>query len=297
MPRKCSREAISGTTPLKRWWAAICEKTTFESSSSPPRTTAAAVSSHELSIPKMMGSGISLILNTVKQAATEIVRTLRQKGHSAYLVGGCVRDLLLRKEPTDYDVATSATPDQVQQYFSQTYPVGAQFGVILVEIGNKDFVEVATFRSDVSYSDGRHPDAVRYTESARDDVQRRDFTINGLLLDPENDQVLDYVGGEMDLKNGLVRAIGQPDVRFQEDKLRMLRAVRFAARFDYKIEYEPFTAIQELAGQITQVSPERVRDELLKMLTEGHARRAFELLEETGLLSCVLPKITKMKGV
>ena len=167
----------------------------------------------------------------MKRAATEIVRTLRRKGHSAYLVGGCVRDLLLGKEPIDYDVATSATPDQVQQYFLQTYPVGAQFGVILVEIGDKDFVEVATFRSDVSYSDGRHPDAVRYTESAKDDVQRRDFTINGLLLDPENDQVLDYVGGQMDLKSGIVRAIGNPVRRFEEDKLRMLRAVRFAARF------------------------------------------------------------------
>jgi poly(A) polymerase len=233
----------------------------------------------------------------VKQAATEIVRTLRRKGHSAYLVGGCVRDLLLGKEPTDYDVATSATPDEVQQYFSQTYPVGAQFGVILVEIGNKDFVEVATFRSDVSYSDGRHPDAVRYTQSAQEDVKRRDFTINGLLLDPENNQVLDFVGGQMDLKNRMVRAIGQPDVRFQEDKLRMLRAVRFAARFEYQIEPETFGAIQELAGQITQVSRERVRDELLKMLTEGHARRAFELLDATGLLDCVLPEIARMKGV
>jgi len=194
-------------------------------------------------------------------------------------------------------VATSATPDQVQQYFDQTYPVGAQFGVILVEIGNHDFVEVATFRSDVSYSDGRHPDAVRYTNSAREDVQRRDFTINGLLLDPENNQVLDFVGGEMDLKNRAVRAIGQADVRFQEDKLRMLRAVRFAARFDYQIERETFAAIQDLGDQITQVSRERVRDELLKMLTEGHARRAFELLDSTGLLACVLPEITRMKGV
>jgi len=233
----------------------------------------------------------------VKQAATEIVRTLRRKGHSAYLVGGCVRDLLLGKEPIDYDVATAATPDQVQHYFSQTYPVGAQFGVILVEIGEKDFVEVATFRSDVSYSDGRHPDAVRYTQSAREDVQRRDFTINGLLLDPESHQVLDFIGGQMDLKNGIIRAIGQADVRFQEDKLRMLRAVRFAARFEYRIEHETFAAIQGLAEQITQVSRERVRDELLKMLTEGHARRAFELLDATGLLGCVLPEIARMKGV
>jgi poly(A) polymerase len=208
-----------------------------------------------------------------------------------------VRDLLLGKEPEDYDVATSATPDQVQQYFEQTYPVGAQFGVILVEIGNKDFVEVATFRSDVSYSDGRHPDAVRYTQSAKDDVQRRDFTINGLLLDPENDQVLDYVGGQMDLKNGIVRAIGVPARRFEEDKLRMLRAVRFAARFGYKIEDETFSGIADLAGEIKQVSRERVRDELLKMLTEGHARRAFELLDASGLLGCILPEIKRMQGV
>jgi poly(A) polymerase len=208
-----------------------------------------------------------------------------------------VRDLLLGKEPEDYDVATSATPDQVQQYFEQTYPVGAQFGVILVEIGNKDFVEVATFRSDVSYSDGRHPDAVRYTQSAKDDVQRRDFTINGLLLDPEKDQVLDYVGGQMDLKNGIVRAIGVPARRFEEDKLRMLRAVRFAARFGYKIEDETFSGIADLAGEIKQVSRERVRDELLKMLTEGHARRAFELLDASGLLGCILPEIKRMQGV
>ena len=208
-----------------------------------------------------------------------------------------MRDLLLGKEPEDYDVATSATPDDVQQYFEQTYPVGAQFGVILVEIGNKDFVEVATFRSDVSYSDGRHPDAVRYTQSAKEDVQRRDFTINGLLLDPENDQVLDYVGGQMDLKNGIVRAIGVPARRFEEDKLRMLRAVRFAARFGYKIEDETFSAIRDLAGEIKQVSRERVRDELLKMLTEGHARRAFELLDASGLLGYILPEIKRMQGV
>ena len=233
----------------------------------------------------------------MRQAATEIVRTLRQRGHSAYLVGGCVRDLLLGKEPTDYDVATSATPDQVQQYFDQTFPVGAQFGVILVQIGDKNFVEVATFRSDVSYSDGRHPDAVRYTQSAKDDVQRRDFTINGLLLDPESDQVLDYVGGQMDLKSGIVRAIGNPVRRFEEDKLRMLRALRFAARFGYKIEDDTFAAIEALATEIKQVSRERVRDELLKMLTEGHARRAFELLDQTGLLGCILPEITRMKGV
>lgn len=233
----------------------------------------------------------------MKAAATEIVRRLRHHGHSAYLVGGCVRDLLLGKEPEDYDVATSATPDHVQQYFEQTYPVGAQFGVILVEIGNKDFVEVATFRSDVSYSDGRHPDAVRYTQSAKEDVQRRDFTINGLLLDPENDQVLDYVGGQMDLKNGIVRAIGVPARRFEEDKLRMLRAVRFAARFGYKIEDETFSAIRDLAGEIKQVSRERVRDELLKMLTEGHARRAFELLDASGLLGYILPEIKRMQGV
>ena len=239
------------------------------------------------------------------QQATRLVRILRDHGHSAYLVGGCVRDLLLGREPADYDVATSATPDEVMRLFPKTYAVGAQFGVVLVPIlrdrgdGTRDnyAIEVATYRSDGAYSDGRHPDRVQYSPEARLDVQRRDFTINGLLLDPITIEVLDYVGGQADLKYCLIRAIGTPELRFSEDKLRMLRAVRFAARFGYQIEPQTFAAIRELAPQIHQVSHERVRDEILKMLTEGHARRAFELLDQTGLLIQVLPEIKKMQGV
>lgn len=241
------------------------------------------------------------------QQATQITRVLRQRGYSAYLVGGCVRDLLLGREPGDYDVATSATPDEVMRIFPRTFAVGAQFGVVLVPLrrneagadgGRENYaVEVATYRSDGLYSDGRHPDQVQFSTDARLDVQRRDFTINGLLLDPMSQQVLDYVGGQADLKRGIIRAIGAPGLRFAEDKLRMLRAVRFAARFGYQIEPQTFAAIRELAPQIHQVSHERIRDEILKMLTEGSARRAFELLDETGLLQQVLPEVKKMQGV
>ena len=238
-------------------------------------------------------------MSETKEFAERIVRTLREHGHQAYLVGGCVRDLLLGREPADYDVATDATPDEVMRIFPETYAVGAQFGVVLVPLRDdaNHTVEVATFRSDIGYSDGRHPDQVRFSKSAREDVERRDFTINGLLLDPVKNEVLDYVGGRKDLEAGIIRTIGRPELRFAEDKLRMLRAVRFAARFGYAIEPETFAAIQKLAAGITQVSRERVRDELTKMLTEGHAREAFLLLDETGLLREVLPEISAMKGV
>jgi poly(A) polymerase len=210
-------------------------------------------------------------------------------------------------EPTDYDVTTDATPAEVMRIFPETYAVGAQFGVVLIPIPrsgedraaeHKHPIEVATFRSDGAYSDGRHPDQVQYSKSPEEDVQRRDFTINGLLMDSlEDDRVLDFVGGRADLAAGIVRAIGEPERRFQEDKLRMLRAVRFAARFGYTIDLPTFAAIQKLAPTIHQVSRERVRDELTKMLTEGHARRAFELLDRTGLLKEVLPEIDRMHGV
>ena len=241
-----------------------------------------------------------------KKRAAEIVSTLRKQGHQAYFAGGCVRDLLLSREPADYDVATDATPPQVMQIFPQTYAVGEQFGVVLVPDSDGatgvparqgTTVEVATFRSDVGYSDGRHPNEVRFTKDPREDVQRRDFTINGMMLDPATNEVLDFVGGQDDLKAGVIRAIGDPERRFTEDKLRMLRAVRFAARFDYKIDPATMTAIQKLAPKIHQVSCERVREELTKMLTEGQARRAFELLDATGLLPEVLPEIAAMKGV
>ena len=238
------------------------------------------------------------------QHATRIVRELRQAGYDAYLVGGCVRDLLLGREPADYDVTTSAPPREVMGIFPQTYAVGEQFGVVLVPIrhdgsdGQDNYsIEVATFRSDSAYSDGRHPDSVQFSSDARLDVQRRDFTINGLLLDPVSQEVLDYVGGREDLKQGIIRTIGDPRQRFAEDKLRMLRAVRFAARFGYTIDPVTFRTIRDLAAQIQQVSRERIRDEILKMLTEGRARRAFELLDETGLLEQVLPEVKRMQGV
>jgi len=247
-----------------------------------------------------------------KRRAAEIVSTLRQQGHQAYLAGGCVRDLLLSRQPADYDVATDATPQQVMQIFPQTYAVGEQFGVVLVPQSeasgaagvasrpserSERVVEVATFRSDAGYSDGRHPDEVRFTKDPREDVQRRDFTINGMMLDPTTNEVLDFVGGRDDLKAGIIRAIGDPERRFTEDKLRMLRAVRFAARFDYKIDPATRAAIQRLAPKIHQVSCERAREELTKMLTEGQARRAFEVLDTSGLLREVLPEIAAMKGV
>ena len=233
----------------------------------------------------------------LKQHATEVVRRLRGRGHQAYFAGGCVRDLLLGRAPADYDVATDATPRQVMQIFPATFAVGEQFGVVLVPHSEGGTVEVATFRSDVGYSDGRHPDEVRFSRSAQEDVERRDFTINGMMLDPETNNVLDFVGGRDDLKAGIVRAIGEPERRFAEDKLRMLRAVRFAARFEYKIDPATLAAMQRLAPQIHQVSCERVREELTKMLTEGRARRAFELLDTCGLLREVLPEIPAMKGV
>lgn len=247
----------------------------------------------------------------LKAFATSIVEILRQRSFQAYLVGGCVRDLLLGREPKDYDVATNATPEQVMGMFPETYEVGAQFGVVLVPLpegdvassepgppsGKTHAVEVATFRSDIGYTDGRHPDEVRFSDDPREDVARRDFTINGMLLDPVRGEVLDFVGGRDDLRAGIIRTIGSPELRFAEDKLRMLRAVRFAARFEYEIEPATFAAIRKLAGEIAVVSRERARDELTRMLTEGHGRRALLLLDESGLLPHVLPEISAMKGV
>ena len=236
-----------------------------------------------------------------KALSYQICARLRAKGYQAYLVGGCVRDILLGREPADYDVATNATPDIVQQIFPRSLAVGAQFGVIIVFDDSAQEspaqVEVATFRSDIGYADGRHPDRVAYTTSAEEDVRRRDFTINGLLLDPETQQILDFVGGRKDIEAGVVRAIGDPARRFTEDKLRMLRGVRFAARFNYKLDPQTRAAYGPLAAQIARVSGERIRDELTKILTEGAARRGFELLDETGLLIRLLPEVSRMKGV
>jgi len=242
------------------------------------------------------------------RAALAIARRLREEGHAAYFAGGCVRDLLLGQPPKDFDVATSATPDVVERAFARTEAVGAHFGVILVidEIDEQRIAtEVATFRSDGVYSDGRRPDAVRFSTDPAEDVQRRDFTINGLLLDPIAFEsggplpscVFDVVGGQEDLKAGILRAIREPSLRFAEDKLRMLRAVRFAARLGFTIEPRTLAAIREQAASVHQVSCERTRDELTKILTEGHARRGFELLDETGLLREVLPEIARLQGV
>ncbi len=234
---------------------------------------------------------------TAREFATHICSTLRSAGHQAYLVGGCVRDLILRREPADFDVATDAHPQQVQQLFPESVDVGARFGVILVVNDAGLQVEVATFRSDIGYSDGRHPDRVEYSRSPEEDVRRRDFTINGLMFDTETGEVLDFVGGRADLNAGIVRAIGAPELRFREDKLRMARAVRFAARFGYTIEPATFAAIRAAAPQVTTVSAERLRDELTKLLTEGAARRGFEILDETLLLDALMPEVSRMKGV
>ncbi len=230
------------------------------------------------------------------ELANLICDTLQNAGFQAFLVGGCVRDILLGREPADYDVATSATPDQVLELFPDGLTVGAQFGVILVaRDGIK--IEVATFRSDLGYSDGRRPDQVVYASSAEEDVKRRDFTINGLVMQHNTGKVLDYVDGQADLRAGIIRAIGQPDRRFAEDKLRMLRALRFAARFGFEIEHGTFRAIRKHAREIGQVSAERIREELTKLLTEGAARTGFELLDQGWLLPIVLPEIAAMKGV
>ena len=241
-------------------------------------------------------------------AALRIVQRLRELGHEAYFAGGCVRDLLLGVAPKDFDVATAALPEAVMAAFPRTETVGAHFGVVLVveKVGEERVAtEVATFRHDGAYSDGRRPDAVRFSADPREDVLRRDFTINGLLLDAVaydagdriEDCVVDYVGGRDDLERRLVRAIGEPEVRFAEDKLRMLRAVRFAARLAFSVERRTMEAIRAQAAEISVVSAERVREELTKILTEGKARRGFELLDECGLLEHVLPEIKRMQGV
>jgi poly(A) polymerase len=231
-----------------------------------------------------------------RELANSICEMLQRNKHQALLVGGCVRDLRLGREPADFDVATDATPVEVAGLFPESVAVGALFGVILIP-KNGLKVEVATFRSDMGYSDGRHPDRVVYSKTPQQDVQRRDFTINGLLMRHDNGDVLDFVGGLKDLSAGIIRAIGDPELRFAEDKLRMMRAVRFAARFGFKIEQATFDAIKRHAAEVQRVSPGRLREELTKMLTEGAARRAFELLEETRLLEHVLPEISAMKGV
>ncbi len=228
--------------------------------------------------------------------ALATIHKLREAGHQSYLVGGCVRDLLLGQKPKDFDISTDARPDRIMDLFPRSGRVGATFGVVLVrDVFHQ--VEVATFRSDHDYEDGRRPGSVRFENDPRQDVLRRDFTINGLMMDPDTGEVLDYVEGRADLDRRVVRAIGDPDTRFAEDHLRLLRAVRFAARLGFEIEPETFAAIRRNHELIRSVAAERVRDEISRILTEGGARRGFELLDETGILPVILPEVAAMKGV
>lgn len=227
--------------------------------------------------------------------AREIVGRLRREGFEAFFVGGCVRDHLRGVTPGDYDIVTSALPDQVVGLFERTVAIGVKFGVIMVLMNGRPY-EVATFRSDDVYEDGRRPSSVHFS-TAREDVLRRDFTVNGLLMDPVTGEIIDYVGGRADIEYKVIRTIGNPDVRFGEDYLRMLRAVRFAANLSYSIDPETKKAIAGRAGSICGISAERILEETRKILTRGGARRGFELLSETGLLGQILPEVEKMRGV
>jgi tRNA nucleotidyltransferase/poly(A) polymerase len=228
-------------------------------------------------------------------AAIHIIQTLRAAGHQALLAGGCVRDHLLGREPKDFDVATSATPQQVIALFPGALTVGAHFGVVIVRQGSEQ-TEVATFRTDGAYKDGRHPESVTFS-TAEEDAQRRDFTVNGLFCDPIGDGIIDYVGGQADLGKKLLRAIGDPSRRFDEDKLRLLRAVRFATTLGFEIEAETWRAVCAHAPAIQSVSVERIRDELIKIFIDPNRVRGFDLLMDSGLMAQVLPEILVLKGV
>jgi poly(A) polymerase len=225
----------------------------------------------------------------MRETATAIVRRLQEAGFEAFWAGGCVRDALLGREPSDYDVATNATPDQIEATFPKTIPVGKQFGVILVVEGGHEF-QVATFRAESDYKDGRRPESVRFSH-AREDAIRRDFTVNGLFFDPVANQLHDWVGGEADLRAKIIRTIGSPDERFGEDHLRLLRAIRFAAQLGFNIEPQTFAAVQRHAEKIRVVSAERIRDELIRLFAPPHAARGLTLLHESGLLPHVLPEL------
>ncbi len=228
-------------------------------------------------------------------AAIRIIQTLEASGHRALLAGGCVRDALLGVQPKDWDIATDAAPEAVQGRFEKTVAVGAQFGVVRVRVGDQEF-EVAQFREDGPYSDGRHPDAIRSSDE-KGDANRRDFTINGMFYDVSNHELLDYVGGRRDLDAGVIRAIGEPGLRFCEDHLRMMRAVRFSARFGFSLDPATAAAIEANAGRIGKISPERIRDELTTILTQNNADAAFAMLDSSGLLEHVLPEVAAMRGV
>ncbi len=229
-----------------------------------------------------------------QEKAIQIVKRLREAGHEAYLAGGCVRDRLLGRPPKDYDIATDATPRDTQRIFPDTVPVGSKFGSVVVLVDGDPF-EVTTFRFDGPYGDGRRPVQVRYG-TLEEDVRRRDFTINAMMYDPADDRVIDLVNGREDLRRGLVRAIGDPHERFAEDRLRMVRAVRLACGLGFAIDPPTVQAIRDHATAVTEVAWERIGAEITRTLTEGGARRGFELLDETGLLEVILPEVAAMKG-
>jgi len=230
------------------------------------------------------------------RVAKELVLKLRENGHKAYCVGGCARDTVMEIEPKEYDITTSATPDEVMSIFNHTIPVGVSFGVIIVIYKNFQF-EVATFRKDENYADGRRPEKVTYSNDEEQDVIRRDFTINGMLLDPVAEEAIDYVGGLEDIEKGVLRTIGPPEERFDEDKLRMMRAVRFTSRYEFELESNTFASIQNLAAQINQVSVERIKDEIVKIITQKNPGGGLKLLSKTGLLKHILPEVEIMHGV
>jgi len=225
----------------------------------------------------------------MRATAIEIVRRLQAAGFEAFWVGGCVRDVLLGREPSDYDIATNARPEQSERLFPKIIPVGKQFGVLLVVEGGHEF-QIATFRAEADYKDGRRPETVRFAD-AREDAIRRDFTVNGLFFDPIANQLHDWVGGEKDLRAKIIRTIDSPDERFAEDHLRLLRAIRFAAQLGFEIEAQTFAAVQKHAEKIRVVSAERIRDELLKLFAPPHAARGLTLLHESGLMPHVLPDL------
>ena len=230
-----------------------------------------------------------------KKLAGQIVKQLKKAGFLAYFAGGCVRDLIMKKAPEDYDIATTAKPEDIEKIFPKCIPVGKQFGVMVV-VYEKHHFEVATFRSEGPYRDGRHPDEVSFT-TPEEDAKRRDFTVNGIFYDPLRRSIIDYVDGRKDIRGKRIRTIGSPKARFMEDRLRLLRAIRFAANLGFKIEPQTWQAIKELRKEIHSVSQERIRDELVKMFTRPNAGRGLELLSESGLLKEILPEIEAMKGV
>ena len=233
-------------------------------------------------------------MDSIKAVAVEIIGKLQEEGHVAYLAGGCVRDMLRGEIPKDYDIATSAIPEQITSIFSKTREVGVHFGVVIVIKDNQAF-DVATFRNDGSYKDGRHPEDVTFS-NPEEDTARRDFTINGIFFDPISQKHIDFVDGRSDIEKKVVRAIGDPDLRFQEDHLRLLRAVRFAARFNYEIEEKTWKSIKLNASGISKISKERVRDELTKILLNENRVLGFDLLVDSGLMVHIIPEILQLRG-